>query len=174
MRETMSQKTPENYNLTQKQFDFVMAFCHGIPNCPDAKGVASKALSIAYDTSKYSKNALYVESAKMMNHHKINLAIQAEHRSSKKKHLLSATKVREKILSDLLSLSASTNENIQLKALEMLGKYVGVNAWASEKIETTQKIDVSTSREELETAIAQALGDSNVVQLFQKTKDTAE
>ena len=110
----------------------------------------------------------------MMNHPKINLAIQSEHRSNKKKHRLSADKVREKILSDLLSLSASTNENIQLKALEMLGKYVGVNAWASEKIETTQKIDVSTSREELETAIAQALGDSNVVQLFQKTKDTAK
>ena len=166
----MSQKTPENYNLTIKQFNFVMAFCHGLPDCPDAKGVASKSLSVAYDTSNYTKNSLYVQACKMMDLPKVVLAIQSEHRKEQKKHSLSAEQIRRKILSDLLSLSTSTNEHVQLKALEMLGKYQTVQAWGADKVETSQKVQIESSEEELMSAVATALNDERITALFNRDK----
>ena len=164
----MSQKNPSYYGLTQKQFDFVMAYTKGEPNCPECKGVASKAYQHAYSTENMKQASIYTESCRLMDNLKVSQSIKAIHQENKSKHTLSADRAREKIFSDLLTLSDSPNENIQLKALQMLGSFSGIDAWSSQKIETTQKVSVETSEEELMESIA--LNDENVISLIDRKK----
>ena len=44
------------------------------------------------------------------------------------------------------------------------------DAWSSQKIETTQKVSVETSEEELMESIALALNDENVISLIDRKK----
>ena len=166
----MSQKNPSYYGLTQKQFDFVMAYSKGEPNCPECKGVASKAYQHAYSTENMKQSCIYTEACRLMANLKVSQCIKAIHQENKSKHTLSADRAREKIFSDLLTLSDSPNESIQLKALQMLGSFSGIDAWSSQKIETTQKVSVETSEEELMESIALALNDENVISLIDRKK----
>ena len=52
----------------------------------------------------------------------------------------------------------------------MLGSFSGIDAWSSQKIETTQKVSVETSEEELMESIALALNDENVISLIDRKK----
>ena len=167
----MSNKNPCNYNLTQKQMDFINCYVHGIPNCIDAKGVASQSYKIAYDCKNMSNNSIYVESCRLLDNPKIAQAIYEEQSKIKHKNKLSAMQLRERVISGLLleSCSASADAS-RVRALELIGKLEGVNAFGSEKIETSQKVQIESSEEELMSAVATALNDERITALFNRDK----
>jgi len=76
-----------------------------------------------------------------------------------------------KIISGLLleSCSASADAS-RVRALELIGKLEGVNAFGSEKIETSQKVTLETTEEELMSSIAQALNDERITAMFNRDK----
>ena len=162
--------TKEKDALTMKQRAFVTAYCLGQPNCPEAKGVASKAYQQAYRTENMKQASIYTEACRLLDNPKVSQSIKTIHQENKEKHSLSADKAREKIFSDLLTLSCSPNENVQLKALQMLGSFTGVEAWGSQKVETSQKLTIETTEDELMASIASAINDPRVTALFNNKK----
>ena len=56
----------------------------------------------------------------------------------------------------------------RVRAWELVGKLQGVDAFGADKVETTQKITTKQAESELQQAIADALADETVVQLFEK------
>ena len=158
------------YNLTDKQYAFVMAYVHGVPN-PDTKGIASKSYSEIYNWNG-SKNGLYVEASKLLSTLKISKAIFEEMTKVEKKHTLQGDKLRRFILERLLHESTEGNSpSSRVRSLELLGKSEGVNLF-TEKIETSQKLDITNSKESLEESIRLALEDEKVIALF--SKDTVK
>ena len=52
----------------------------------------------------------------------------------------------------------------------MLGKYQTVQAWGADKVETSQKVQIESSEEELMSAVATALNDERITALFNRDK----
>ena len=89
-----------------------------------------------------------------------------------KKHTLQGDKLRRFILERLLHESTEGNSpSSRVRSLELLGKSEGVNLF-TEKIETSQKLDITNSKESLEESIRLALEDEKVIALF--SKDTVK
>lgn len=158
------------YNLTDKQYAFVMAYVHGVPN-PDTKGIASASYSEIYNWNG-SKNGLYVEASKLLSNPKVSQAVFEEMTKIDQKNQLKGDKLREFIISRLLQESTEGNSpSSRVRSLELLGKSEGVNLF-TEKIETSQKLDINTTKESLEETIRLALEDEKVIALF--SKDTVK
>ena len=77
--------------------------------------------------------------------------------------------LRQRVTDGLLA-EAMTAESpaARVRAWELVGKLQGVDAFGADKVETTQKITTKQAESELQQAIADALADETVVQLFEK------
>ena len=77
--------------------------------------------------------------------------------------------LRQRVTDGLLA-EAMTAESpaARVRAWELVGKLQGVDAFGADKVETTQKITTKQAESELQQAIADALADDTVVQLFEK------
>ena len=84
-------------------------------------------------------------------------------------HRLQGVSLRQRVTDGLLA-EAQTAESpaARVRAWELIGKLQGVDAFAAEKLETTQTISTKQAETELQQAIADALQDDTVVQLFEK------
>ena len=87
-----------------------------------------------------------------------------------KKNRLNGDKLRETVRTQLLH-EAQTAEtaSARIAALKLLGELTDVQAFGPQRIETEQKITTAQqAADQLDDALAAALTDPNVVQLFEK------
>ena len=98
-------------------------------------------------------------------------AKKKEEERLEEKHSLQADALRQRV-TELLLLEATTcnSDSARVTAIQALGKLKNVEAFGSDKVETTNttKITYEESLEELQQAIADSLDDSNVIDLFSK------
>ena len=165
--------TKEKDALTMKQRAFVTAYCLGQPDCPEAKGVASRAYKIAYDCENMKESSIYVEACRLTDPDispKITQAIKEENEKLLVKHNLSAQSLREKICEGLLRETQLGSDASRVRSWELLGKMSGVNFFDADKVETSQKLTIESSEEELMASIASAINDPRVTALFNNKK----
>jgi hypothetical protein len=77
--------------------------------------------------------------------------------------------LRQRVQDGLLA-EAMTAESpaARVRAWELIGKLQGVDAFAADKVETSTTISSKQAENELQQAIADALQDDTVIQLFSK------
>ena len=82
---------------------------------------------------------------------------------------LQGVSLRQRVTDGLLTeAQMAESPAARVRAWELIGKLQGVDAFGADKLETTQKITTKEAETELQKAIADALADDNVVQLFDK------
>jgi len=86
------------------------------------------------------------------------------------KHNLSAQSLREKICEGLLRETQLGSDASRVRSWELLGKMSGVKFFDADKVETSQKLTIETSEEELMESIASAINDPRVTALFNNKK----
>ena len=122
-----------------------------------------------------SDNAIRVEASKLLDNALITQYIlsakKKEEERIEEKNSLQADALRQRV-TELLLLEATTcnSDSARVTAIQALGKLKNVEAFGSDKVETTNttKITYEESLEELQQAIADSLDDSNVIDLFNK------
>jgi len=84
-------------------------------------------------------------------------------------HRLQRVSLRQKVTEGLLlEASAAESPAARVRAWELIGKLDGVDAFGAEKVETTTTVSSQQAETELQQAVAAALNDDSVVQLFSK------
>ena len=167
----MSSKNPSYGGLTEKQHRFVQGYVLGQPNCPQAVGSASQSYRVAYDCTNMATNSIYVEGCRMMDNPKISQAIFNEQEKIRNRNKLSAMQIKDRAISQLLHESTSANSDAsRVRATELLLRLEGVNGFGADKVETSQKLTIEQTEDQLMETIATAINDDRVVALFNKDK----
>ena len=167
----MSSKNPSFGGLTEKQFRFVQAYVLGQPDCPQAIGSASQSYRVAYDCENMATNSVYVEGCRMMDNPKIAQAIYTEQEKIKNRNKLSAMQIKDRAISQLLHESTCANSDAsRVRATELLLRLEGVNGFGADKVETSQKLTIEQTEDQLMESIASALNDERVTALFNNKK----
>lgn len=165
--------------LTAKQQKFADNFLGRYTK--ECHGHVSNSYKQAYDVfdedgkQTMNDNAVRVEASKLLDHALITQYIlsakKKEEDRLEEKHSLQVDALRQKV-TELLLLEATTcnSDSARVTAIQALGKLKNVEAFGSDKVETTNttKISYEESLEELQQAIADSLEDSNVIDLFKK------
>ena len=105
----------------------------------------------------------------MLKNPKVTARIDDLNEQIEEQNRLNGVKLREIVRSGLLN-EAKTAENAsaRISALKLLGELSDVQAFAPQRIETQQKITTENAQKNLEEALADAMTDPTVVQLFEK------
>ena len=175
----MGSKKNNRSGLTVKQQKFADNFLGRFRS--ECHGHASNSYKQAYDVyneegrQTMSDNAIRVEASKLLDNALITQYIlsakKKEEERIEEKNSLQADALRQRV-TELLLLEATTcnSDSARVTAIQALGKLKNVEAFGSDKVETTNttKITYEESLEELQQAIADSLDDSNVIDLFNK------
>ena len=155
----MQKKTRHGLTFKQNRFAEAYARC----------GNASEAYREAYDAEKMKPATIWTESCTMLKNPKVTARIDALNEQIEEQNRLNGSKLREIVRSGLLN-EAKTAENAsaRISALKLLGELSDVQAFAPQRIETQQKITTENAQKNLEEALADAMTDPTVVQLFEK------
>lgn len=159
-----SKKKTTAHGLTAKQEAFCQAYVKG-----DSKGNASAAYRAAYSSEKMKSGSIRAEACRLLDNPNISQRIDELNADIVQQNRLLGVSLRQRVTDGLLA-EAMTAESpaARVRAWELVGKLQGVDAFGADKVETTQKITTKQAESELQQAIADALADDTVVQLFEK------
>jgi len=159
-----SKKNTTGHGLTAKQEAFCQAYVNG-----SSKGNASAAYREAYDTDKMKSASIRAEACRLLDNLNITQRIDQLNADIVQQQRLQGVSLRQRVTDGLLTeAQMAESPAARVRAWELIGKLQGVDAFAADKLETTQKITTKEAETELQKAIADALADDNVVQLFDK------
>ena len=159
-----SKKNTTGHGLTAKQEAFCQAYVNGA-----SKGNASAAYREAYDTDKMKPASIRAEACRLLDNLNITQRIDQLSADIVQQQRLQGVSLRQRVTDGLLTeAQMAESPAARVRAWELIGKLQGVDAFAADKLETTQKITTKEAETELQKAIADALADDNVVQLFDK------
>ena len=159
-----SKKNTTGHGLTAKQEAFCQAYVNGA-----SKGNASAAYREAYDTDKMKPASIRAEACRLLDNLNITQRIDQLNADIVQQQRLQGVSLRQRVTDGLLTeAQMAESPAARVRAWELIGKLQGVDAFAADKLETTQKITTKEAETELQRAIADALADDNVVQLFDK------
>ena len=159
-----SKKNTTASGLTSKQEAFCQAYVKG-----ETKGNASAAYREAYDCDKMKDSSVRAEACRLLDNLNITQRIDQLNADIVQQNRLQGVALRQRVTDGLLA-EAMTAESpaARVRAWELIGKLQGVDAFGAEKVETTQTITSKQAENDLQQAIADALADDTVVQLFEK------
>ncbi len=159
-----SKKNTTGHGLTAKQEAFCQAYVNGA-----SKGNASAAYREAYDTDKMKPASIRAEACRLLDNLNITQRIDQLNADIVQQQRLQGVSLRQRVTDGLLTeAQMAESPAARVRAWELIGKLQGVDAFGADKLETTQKITTKEAETELQKAIADALADDNVVQLFDK------
>ena len=159
-----SKKNTTGHGLTAKQEAFCQAYVHGA-----SKGNARAAYREAYDTDKMKSASIRAEACRLLDNLNITQRIDQLNADIVQQQRLQGVSLRQRVTDGLLTeAQMAESPAARVRAWELIGKLQGVDAFGADKLETTQKITTKEAETELQKAIADALADDNVVQLFDK------
>lgn len=154
--------TRNDHGLTVKQERFAQAYVR--------TGKASEAYRESYDAGKMKPATVWTEASLLLDNPKVAQRVERLNAEIEKKNRLNGDKLRETVRTQLLH-EAQTAEtaSARIAALKLLGELTDVQAFGPQRIETEQKITTAQqAADQLDDALAAALTDPNVVQLFEK------
>lgn len=154
--------TRNDHGLTVKQERFAQAYVR--------TGKASEAYRESYDAEKMKPATVWTEASLLLDNPKVAARVERLNAEIEKKNRLNGDKLRETVRTQLLH-EAQTAEtaSARIAALKLLGELTDVQAFGPQRIETEQKITTAQqAADQLDDALAAALTDPNVVQLFEK------
>ena len=156
----MASKKTTAHGLTAKQ----EAFCQA---GSDSKGNASGIQGGTVE--KMKSGSIRAEACRLLDNPNISQRIDELNADIVQQNRLLGVSLRQRVTDGLLA-EAMTAESpaARVRAWELVGKLQGVDAFGADKVETTQKITTKQAESELQQAIADALADETVVQLFEK------
>ena len=159
-----SKKNTSASGLTAKQEAFCQAYVAG-----DSKGSATAAYKAAYDAEGMKPASIHREACVTLDNPKITQRIEQLNADIVQQHRLQGVSLRQRVQDGLLA-EAMTAESpaARVRAWELIGKLQGVDAFAADKVETSTTISSKQAENELQQAIADALSDDTVIQLFSK------
>jgi len=159
-----SKKHTTAHGLTVKQEAFVQAYVTG-----DSKGNASAAYRAAYDTAKMKPSSVRAEACRLLDNLNVTQRIDQLNADITAQHRLQGVSLRQRVQEGLLlEAAAAESPAARVRAWELIGKLQGVDAFGADRVETNTTINSKTAENDLQKAIAAALEDSTVVQLFDK------
>jgi len=154
--------TKNDAGLTAKQERFARAYVEG--------GKASEAYRAAYEASKMKPATVWTEASLLLGNPKVAARVERLNAEIEKKNRLNGDRLREIVRAGLLN-EAQTAESAsaRITAFKLLGELTDVQAFGPQRIETEQKITTAAQAAgQLDDALAAAMTDPNVVQLFEK------
>ena len=159
-----SKKNTTASGLTAKQEQFCQAYVKG-----EHKGNASAAYRDAYDCAKMKDSSIRAEACRLLDNLNITQRIDQLNSDLVQQNRLQGVSLRQRVTDGLLA-EAMTAESpaARVRAWELIGKLQGVDAFSADKVEQTTTISSKQAENELQQAIADALNDESVVQLFGK------
>ena len=159
-----SKKNTAASGLTAKQEAFCQAYVAG-----DAKGSATAAYRAAYDADGMKPASIHKESCVLLDNPKVAGRIDELNADITAQQRLQGVSLRQRVQDGLLA-EAMTAESpaARVRAWELIGKLQGVDAFAADKVEQQTTVTSKQAENELQQAIADALSDDTVIQLFTK------
>ena len=159
-----SKKHTTQSGLTDKQETFCQAYTVG-----DQKGNASVSYRTAYACDRMKPASIRAEACRLLDNPNVSQRINALNTQIAHQNRLQRVSLRQKVTEGLLlEASAAESPAARVRAWELIGKLDGVDAFGAEKVETTTTVSSQQAETELQQAVAAALLDDSVVQLFSK------
>ncbi len=159
-----SKKNTAAQGLTAKQEAFCQAYVAG-----DTKGSATAAYKAAYRADGMKAASIHREACVTLDNPKIAHRIDELNADIVQQHRLQGVSLRQRVQDGLLA-EAMTAESpaARVRAWELIGKLQGVDAFAADKVEQQTTVTSKQAENDLQQAIADALQDDTVIQLFTK------
>ena len=159
-------------NLTQQQTKFCNLYVYGGKNTDDEDclGNASASYKGAYSTKKMKAQTINNESSKLLNNHYVTAMIQAlsdeKAHQNKSQGMVESERLKNKLWNVADDNTERTSDRI--KAMELLGRSIGL--FKDHSI-TESVISIDQAHDDLNKALADALNDDSVVELFPRDNE---
>ena len=149
---------------------------HGLTEKQEAFAVAtlehptlSAAYRSVYNSKAMKSGTIHSEASKLVSHPMVAARIERLTAEKERNQRTEGARLREFIRERLVrEATEADSDAARVRAVELLGKLAGVQAFDSERIEQTVISTAADAELELEEALGNALNDPKVRQLFEK------
>jgi len=159
-------------NLTQQQTKFCNLYVYGGKNSDDENclGNASASYKGAYSTKKMKAQTIHNESSKLLNNHYVTAMISALSDEKAHQNKSQGMAESERLKNKLWNVADDNTERTsdRIKAMELLGRSIGL--FKDHSI-TESVISIDQANDDLNKALADALSDESVVELFPRDNE---
>jgi len=122
-----------------------------------------------YDAEGMRPASVHCEASKLVSNPKVAQRIERLTAEKERDHRTEGARLREFVRERLvLEATAADSASSRVRAVELLGKLAGVQAFDAERLEQTVISSTAEAEVELESALEEALKDPKVAQLFEK------